>query len=97
MHGIVVSDFESLIKNIDLDMSNINESYTRLQTAVSNLKTSIGTSSLSFLVEKLNNEVRENRKAINKINAYNLVIRNVLNSYYNQEEAVATAIRSVTP
>ena len=97
MSGVVVTDFESLIKNSELRISDVNDSLQKLRTASLELRRSIRNSELSFLTENLYYEITESSKLINKLNAYRITLRNVLKSYQYQEQRVVSAIKRFTP
>ncbi len=97
MSGIVVTDFESLIKNSEIRISDVNDSLQKLRTASLDLRRSIRNSELSFLTENLYFEITESSKVISKLNAYRATLRNVLKSYQNQEQRVATTVSRFTP
>ncbi len=97
MSGIVVADFESLIKNSELRISDVNDSLQKLRTSSLELRRSIRNSELSFLTENLYYEITECSKVINKLNAYRVTLRNILKSYQYQGQRVASAIKRFTP
>ena len=97
MNGIVVADFESLIKNSELRITDVNEDLQKLRSASLDLRRSIRNSDLSFLTENLYNEINESSNMINKMNGYRMTLRNVLRSYKYQEQGIASAIRRFTP
>ena len=97
MSGIVVADFESVIKNSELRISDVSEALKDLNEASLNLRKSITTSQLSFLTDNLYSTIKECRKMVNKLTAYRMTLINVLRSYQNQEQTIVSAIRRVTP
>lgn len=97
MRGIVVSDFESLIKNGDMKINEIRDEIQQLNTDSLELRRSISSSELSFLTDNLYYEVKENSKVTKKLGAYQVIFNNVYRAYKDQVEEVATAIKRVTP
>ena len=97
MSGIVVADFESLIRNSELRISDVSDDLQKLRSASLDLRRSIRNSDLSFLTENLYFEVNEGSKMINKLNGYRMTLRNVLRSYQYQEQRVAATVRRFTP
>ncbi len=97
MRGIVVGDFETLIKNSDIVLSDINEKLQSLRTASLNLRRSIRSADLSFLTDNIYANISENSKIVSKVRSYNTVIRSALTYYRNQEQEMASTMRRATP
>ena len=97
MNGIVVADFEALINNCDIKISDVNESIQKLKSASLELRRSIRNSDLSFLTENLYYDILESSKVMNKLNAYCMALKNILRSYKYQDQKVAAMINRLTP
>ena len=97
MSGIVMADFEALIKSCELRISDVSECIQKLRDASLNLRRSIKNSDLTFLTENLYLDIVESSKMVSKLNSYRLTLRNVLKSYQYQAQNIARTVGRFTP
>lgn len=93
MKGIIVNDFELIIKRNANNIDDVKESINDIKKSFNELSKSINSNDLKFLTSKLDLELNQFNNIISKINAYQTTLKNVLKSYQFQEIEIARSIK----
>lgn len=93
MRGIIVDDLDTLIKNSSLNLDEVRQKIIDLRSAYFDLKKKIRSSELDFLTKNLYEEINQLGNVLKKINAYQILLNDVLKSYKNREYVVSMNIK----
>ena len=97
MKGIIVNDFELIIKRNNYNGSDVNKSISKITKSFSNVKKYASNDDFKSLLSKLETEINQFTNIKNKIEAYQDVLMGVLNAYRQQAEELAKSINRLTP
>jgi len=97
MKGIIIQDFELIIKKNKYNIEETNEKMTDICENFVELKKNISSPDLNFLINKLESEINYFKNIKLKIDSYQTTIKNVLASYKNEEEELAINVNQITP
>lgn len=90
MRGIIVDSFETLITNGDENLKNVITDMNDLQSSCFELGKKLSGEDVMFLSEKMFDGVNQINNVIKKIQAYQILLRNVVISYKYKEYEVAS-------
>lgn len=84
MNGIVTDGFESILKKNSGYLSEIKDDVSNIKNSCSDMAKNLGTDDLSFLKNKINKEIEQLEKALNKFKGYQQTLTNVCAGYKSQ-------------
>ena len=93
MRGIVVDDFELVLKQNDILFETLKEDAMEYKISCSNVRKCIHGEEINFLVNNIYQDLNNINIPIKMINNFQQILRNVLNGYKNQEFEIAKTIR----
>lgn len=97
MKGIIVSDFELIIKRNEYNIEDVKQNIQDIKKCFNELSKCIKSNDLKFLTNKIDLELDQFKNVVSKINAYQTTLKNVLKSYQFQEIEIAKDIKRLTP
>lgn len=97
MMGIIVSDFELIIKRNGYNIENVKQDILDIKQSFNELSKLINDNDLKYLTSKIDLELDQFKNVVSKINAYQTTLKNVLKSYQFQEIEIAKDIKRLTP
>lgn len=97
MIGIVVNDFDSIIKKNEYCILDLNEKILNITNNCNELFKNISSSDLKFLTKKLEEEIQQFNNVKFKIESYQTALKNVLLSYIEEDEELTKNFSQIVP
>lgn len=97
MKGIIVDDFELIIRKNASNVNELKKDISKLNQNISGINRHCTNDDFKHLIQKLNLEINQFKNVKLKIEAYEYVLRGVLNAYQEQAEELTKSINRLTP
>lgn len=86
MMGIMIDDFELLLKKNDAILEDVINDITKIQSNCLKAASNLNSNDLNFLTDKFCIEINQLSNSMNKLNAYQTTLKSVCTSYKLQYE-----------
>lgn len=97
MKGIIVNDFETIIKRNELNMNEVKKDINKINNCLASLNRNFYSDDLKTLFYKLESEINQLYNVRIKIEAYHTVMQKVVLSYKQQAQDLARSINHLSP
>lgn len=97
MKGIIVSDFETIIRRNEINVNEIKKDINKINNCQASLSRYANSGESKELFNKLNNELNQLNNVKKKIDAYQLVMQKIVLSYKQQARELARSINRISP
>lgn len=97
MKGIIVNDFEAIIKRNSFNINEVKKDVNRIYNCQASLSRLFSFGDSKVLFGKLNNEINELDDVKKKIDAYQEVMQKIILSYKQQAQELARSINRISP
>ncbi len=97
MNGIIVDDFERIIRRSSLYADNVKSDITKIKNNVQTISTFFKGGELNFLNNKLLLESQQLNNVLTKMQDYRVTLNNVLLSYHQQSAQIVEDIKRIMP
>lgn len=95
MNGIIVDGFETMLKQNQTKIDDILDNTRNLENDIDLLSNCIVGEDLNFLMSKLKSERIMLDRVLNKVYAYQQVLKNVCMFYQHQDNQIASDINNL--